>query len=175
MTVTFLRHGETDFNKSNLFCGICDCSITEEAKNSASKLKKELPEFDYYYCSPLKRTQETLKAIFPNSIPIIDDRIIEISLGIWEGLPKTSVNQELRSKFKNGNFSPEGAESNENVEKRVKDFLNNLFATYSSDEKVLIVTHNGILRTISRLLNINSINNNLEYFTIESSNYSYLI
>ena len=56
MHVTFLRHGETDFNKSNLFCRICDCSITEEAKNSASKLKKELPEFDYYYCSPLKRT-----------------------------------------------------------------------------------------------------------------------
>lgn len=175
MTVTFIRHGETDFNKSNLFCGISDCSITEEAKYNALKLKNVLPEFDYYYCSPLKRTQETLKAIFPNSIPIIDDRIIEISLGVWEGLPKTSVNQELRSKFKNGDFTPEGAENNENVETRIKDFLNNLFTTYSSDERVLVVTHNGVLRTISRLLNINQINNNLEYFTIDLNNYSNLI
>lgn len=175
MYITFMRHGETDYNKSNLFCGISDCSITDSAKVSATKLKETLPKFDYYYCSPLKRTQETLQAIFPSTLPIIDDRITEICLGCWEGLSKTSVAQSLRNKFKEGTFSPNGAESNENVEKRIKEFLNHLSTTYICDEKILVVTHNGVLRTLSRLLNINQINNNLEYFTIDLNNYSNLI
>ena len=175
MRVTFLRHGETDYNKSNLFCGISDCSITDNAKTSASQLKKVLPEFDYYYCSPLKRTQETLQAIFPNTLPIIDDRITEICLGCWEGLSKNSVDQNLRNKFKEGTFSPQGAESNENVEKRIKEFLKHLSSSYIYDEEVLVVTHNGVLRSISHLINIDQIKNNLEYFTIDLNNYSNLI
>ncbi len=175
MTITFLRHAETEFNKNNLFCGTSECDITEDGQKLAQNLKNELPNFDYYYCSPLKRTSETLKALFPNAVPIIDDRITEICLGVWEGIPKTSVNQELRQAFKKGSFTPVGAESNESVQERVISFLNYLFYTYVSDEKILVVTHNGFLRTTANLLGLKPISKNLEYFTIDLTNYQNLI
>lgn len=175
MKITFLRHAETEFNTMNLFCGISECNITENGRISAQKLRNEFSNFDYYYCSPLKRTQQTLNAIFPNAIPIIDDRIIEICLGSWEGLPKKSVNQEFRKEFKKGNFTPEGAESNESVEKRVISFLNDMFNTYTANEHILVVTHNGFLRTTANLLALNPISKNLEHFTIKSVDYKNFI
>ena len=111
MKITFIRHGETEYNKKNLFCGLSDCNITEESKKQAQVLQNVLPEFDMYYCSPLKRTKQTLNSIFPEAVPIIDDRIIEISLGSWEGLSKSSVDQDLRKNFRAGTYTPEGAES----------------------------------------------------------------
>ena len=173
MTITFLRHAETDFNKNNLFCGTSDCNITEEGAKLTKNLRNELPTFDFYYCSSLKRTSQTLNAIFPDAVPIIDDRIIEICLGVWEGVLKTSVDQNLRKEFKKGNFAPEGAESNESVEKRAISFLNYLFNTYTDNDKILVVTHNGFLRTVANLLGIKQISQNLEYFTIDSIYYAY--
>lgn len=167
MTITFLRHAETEFNKNGLFCGTSDCNITEEGSKLAKNLRNEFPEFDFYYCSPLKRTQQTLQAIFPNVNFIVDKRIIEICLGVWEGVPKTSVNQELRSKFKKGIYAPEGAESNESVKRRASSFLAYIAKNYTNEEKILVVTHNGFMRTLANMLGIKPISNNLEYFTID--------
>lgn len=170
MKITFLRHAETEFNAQDLFCGISDCNITENGKISAQKLRTQFPNFDYYYCSPLKRTYQTLNAIFPDAVPIIDDRIIEICLGIWEGVAKKSVNQNLRREFKKGTFTPKGAECNESVEKRIRCFLNDMFNSYTN-EHILVVTHNGFLRTTANLLGLTPISKNLEHFTINSVDY----
>lgn len=175
MTITYLRHAETGFNKKGFFCGTSDCDITEDGYLLAQTLKDKFYGFDYYYCSPLKRTCQTLNAIFPDAVAIIDNRITEICLGVWEGVPKTSVNQDLRKEFQKGNFAPEGAEANESVEKRTISFLNYMFNTYSADERILVVTHNGFLRTLARLLGTKPITKNLEYFTIESADYKSLI
>lgn len=174
MTITFLRHAETEFNRNDLFCGISDCNITEEGAKLAQNLRNEFPKFDFYYCSPLKRTCQTLHAIFPDAIPIIDERITEICLGVWEGVPKTSINQSLRKEFKKGNFTPERAESNKEVKKRIISFLNYMFTTYTHDEKILVVTHNGFLRTTANLLEIKPISKNLEHFTINSKGYIHI-
>lgn len=168
--ITFLRHAETELNKMNLFCGTTDCSITKNGAISAKNLREEFPdEFDVYYCSPLKRTWQTLQAIYPNSKFIIDPRITEINLGIWEGISKTSVNQDLRKQFKSGTFSPKGSESHESVKSRAIDFLNDMSKKYTHDEKILIITHNGFLRTLTNLLDIKPISKNLEYFTLDLS------
>lgn len=175
MTITFLRHAETDFNKNGLFCGTSDCNITQDGSNLAQNLRNELPSFDYYYCSPLKRTFQTLNAIFPDAVPIIDNRITEICLGVWEGVSKTSVNQDLRKAFKEGRFAPAGAESNESAQKRVLSFLKYMFNTYTSNESILVVTHNGFLRTTTNLLGLQPISKNLEYFTINLADCQNLI
>jgi len=171
MIITFLRHAETEFNSKNLFCGTSDCDITDKGKLLSENLRNEFSSFNFYYCSPLKRTWQTLNAIFPNADFIVDDRIIEIHLGTWEGISKTSVNQELRSEFKKGNFVPIGAESHESVENRVISFLKSMSNIYTEDDKILVVTHNGFLRTTANLLGIEPISKNLEYFTIDSKDY----
>lgn len=168
-TITFMRHAQTEYNTKGLFCGTSDCSITQEGANEAHKLRDELPKFDFYYCSPLRRTWETLHAIFPDVDFTVDSRVVEICLGTWEGIPKTSVNQDLRKAFKSGNYTPKGAESSESVQSRIKSFLSFIFETYTHDEKILVVTHNGFLRELARLIGVPPVTKNLEYLTVDSS------
>lgn len=173
-TLTFLRHAETEFNRNGLFCGLSDCNISEKGSELAKNLRNEFPEFDAYYCSPLKRTHQTLHAIFPNAHFTVDDRIIEICLGVWEGVPKISVDQNLRAKFKKGIYAPEKAESNKSVEKRALSFLASMAEKYTGEEKILVVTHNGFMRTLAKMLGIKPVSNNLAHFTINLNEYTTL-
>ena len=107
MKIVILRHAETELNNSGKFCGRTDCNITENGKSITAKLANIEPfvsGFKAIYVSPLKRTIQTLKAIYPNCEYIVDERLIEISLGSWEGKNKKSVNQSFfqtkRPKFK---------------------------------------------------------------------------
>jgi 2,3-bisphosphoglycerate-dependent phosphoglycerate mutase len=62
--VVLLRHGESVWNKENLFTGWTDVDLSEkgmeEAKQSGEILKKEGYSFDLAYCSVLKRAIRTL-------------------------------------------------------------------------------------------------------------------
>ena len=102
------------------------------------------------YCSPLKRTKQTLFAIFPEAKPIYDDRIIEISVGEWENTKKELYSNELRELFRKGLYTPPGGETHSDVDKRVCDFIEDVFEKFHGDEKILVVTHNGIMRAIKR-------------------------
>ena len=149
--LTFVRHAETDFNRAGIFAGRTDCNITQEGFEQAKKLlKDDEKDFDYIYCSPLKRTKQTLEAIIPGSVPIVDERIIEISIGEWEGKKKDSFDKDLVALYRAGQYTPPGAETTSQVDKRVCDFVESLFDTYKNNEKILIVTHNGVMRSIKR-------------------------
>lgn len=49
-----------------------------------------------------------------------------------------------------GQYTPPGAETTSQVDKRVCDFIKSLFCTYKENQKILIVTHNGVMRSIKR-------------------------
>lgn len=165
----FIRHAETDFNRDGIFAGRTDCNITKEGFEKAKELfRKEQKQFDYIYCSPLKRTKQTLEAIIPGSVPIVDERIIEISIGEWEGKKKDGIDKDLIALYRAGQFTPPGAETTSQVDKRVCGFVKSLFENYQDDEKILIVTHNGVMRSIKR----NFIN---EYSNIMSKNLGSIV
>lgn len=147
----FIRHAETEFNKDGIFAGRTDCNITKEGVEQAKKLfEEEQKHFDYIYCSPLRRTRQTLEAIIPGSVPIVDERITEISIGEWEGKKKESFDKGLVALYRNGQYTPPGAETTSQVDKRVCGFVKSLFENYKGNEQILIVTHNGVMRSIKR-------------------------
>lgn len=151
LNLMFIRHAETELNKEGIFAGRTDCNITKEGFEQAKEvLKDDEKNFDYIYCSPLKRTKQTLDAILPNSKPIIDERIIEISIGEWEGKKKETFDKNLVALYKAGQYTPPGAETTSQVDKRVCDFIESLFNKYKGNERILIVTHNGVMRSIKR-------------------------
>lgn len=151
LNLMFIRHAETQLNKEGIFTGRTDCNITKEGFERAKEvLKDDEKKFDYIYCSPLKRTKQTLDAILPNSTPIIDERITEISIGEWEGKKKASLDKTLVELYRIGQYSPPKAETTSQVDKRVCEFIESLFITYKNNEKILIVTHNGVMRSIKR-------------------------
>lgn len=170
--IIFLRHAETKLNKEGRFCGRIDTDITEEGRKQAEKMRETLKEyhFDTMYCSPLKRTKQTLEAIFPNREFIEADGFTEIGLGDWEGLKKEDVNQKLRKAFQRGDYVPPYGERHEDVEIRVRKTIERIFATYPDGSVILVCTSNGIMRTVKRIYGIENnkmMSGNLEYFSLK--------
>lgn len=98
--LVLIRHGESEWNKSNLFTGWTDVDLTEkgvnEAKNSGKLLKAEDFTFDIAYTSVLKRAIRTLWFVMDEMdlmwIPVIRDwRLNERHYGALQGLNKAET------------------------------------------------------------------------------------
>ncbi|KAL0113821.1 hypothetical protein PUN28_011274 [Cardiocondyla obscurior] len=65
--IVMVRHGESEWNKLNLFCGWYDANLSDKGKNEAVSAGKALKDanyvFDVAHTSVLTRAQETLKSI----------------------------------------------------------------------------------------------------------------
>lgn len=65
--IVMIRHGESEWNQKNLFCGWYDADLSdkgrEEAKAAGKALKAEGYQFDVAHTSVLKRAQITLNSI----------------------------------------------------------------------------------------------------------------
>lgn len=179
LNLMFIRHAQTELNKEGIFAGRTDCSITKEGFEQAKEVLKDTEKnFDYIYCSPLKRTKQTLDAILPNSTPIIDERIIEISIGEWEGKKKVSLDKNLLALYRAGQYTPPGAETTSQVDRRVCEFIESLFNKYKNNERILIVTHNGVMRSIKRNFvkeYDNIMSENLGHILLTDENYKYYL
>jgi len=147
--VVFMRHAKTTLNKEGKFAGRTDCDVLPEG---LEKLKEVFPytaeDFDYYYCSPLKRPRQTLEAVIPGIDPIIDERIIERDLGEWEATLCSNYPEEMIEAYIKGLYNPPGSESYGAVTRRVRSFVEDLFSKYKEGDRILVVSHAGILRQV---------------------------
>lgn len=165
MKLYVLRHGETEYNKEGRFQGQNNISLNEEGKKQAEETKKELQniKFDKVFVSPLKRAIETAKIVVPNYKIEIDNRIIERSFGKLEG-EKSIIDYEERIK----EF---GIESIEDLEKRVKCFLKEIFKKAKKEENILVVTHGGVAQIINKLLEEDYNEINFKDFLLKNGKY----
>ncbi|XP_003696158.3 phosphoglycerate mutase 2 [Apis florea] len=66
-TIVMVRHGESEWNKLNLFCGWYDSQLSDKGKLEAISAGKAIRDakftFDIAHTSLLSRAQDTLKAI----------------------------------------------------------------------------------------------------------------
>ena len=98
--VVLLRHGQSEWNKLNLFTGWQDVDLTEqgvqEAREAGRVMKEEGFKFDVAYTSVLKRAIKTLN----NALETMGDlwvpthkswRLNEISYGALQGLNKAET------------------------------------------------------------------------------------
>lgn len=98
--LVLIRHGESEWNKSNLFTGWTDVDLTEkgisEATTAGKLLKEEGFTFDLAYTSVLKRAIRTLWIVMDEMdlmwIPVIRDwRLNERHYGALQGLNKAET------------------------------------------------------------------------------------
>lgn len=178
--ITFIRHAETVYNDNKIFAGRIDCELSKKGiQDTIGKFDYKKENFDIYYCSPLKRSIDTLNLIIKDIDKInIDNRIIEICLGDWEGKKKDDFPPDLVLNYRNGLYIPPNAETMQEVDYRVTNFVSELFESYDDDTKILVITHNGVMRSIKRnfLPNYKNImSNNLESIILDKSNYNYYL
>ena len=100
MKLVLIRHGESEWNKLNLFTGWTDVDLSdkghEEAKSAGKTLKEEGYDFDVAYTSYLKRAIHTLNHVLDeldrNWIPVIKSwKLNERHYGALQGLNKAET------------------------------------------------------------------------------------
>lgn len=153
MRLYVIRHGETSWNKTRRLQGQQGADLDEEgvllARVTAEKMQ-DIP-FDLCYTSPLLRAEHTAQIILEGrNVPIVeDDRLKEISFGIWEGkccdLNHLEIPRERYLAFHEDAFAyvpPEGGESIQDVIDRAGSLFHELISDDSLQEKnILISTH----------------------------------
>jgi len=151
--ITFMRHAESKWNKVKIYAGRLDVPASEEGLDKArERYAGKLSEFDVYIVSELQRSPQTLEAIFPEAVPIVDSRITEMHLGDWQGKPKDSMDQGLRKAYVRGEYTPPNAEPPEQIENRVCSFVEEMFEIYDDETTMLVMTHSATLRNIRRAI-----------------------
>lgn len=154
MTVYIVRHGETDYNKEKRLQGEIDIPMNEYGRELARLTAAGLADvpFDKAFSSPLGRAKETAKTILGDrQVSLFEDsRIVEISLGEYEGLYFSEENYNIPDpdfmKFfdepQNYRTPPKG-ESFFDVINRTGAFWEELIHDASNEGKTILVTSHG--------------------------------
>lgn len=164
MIVYFTCHGETEWNKKGILQGHKDSKLTKKGRLSAERKGKSLrnKNVEIIYSSDLGRCLETSKIINKClKLKIIKtSKLREMNFGDFNGKPNKKFLKEfdLKDIYKK---TPNG-ESVYEFEKRVKSFIKILSKKHF--EKVLLVTHYGVVNTILKYFKEKSkISNKLVY------------
>jgi probable phosphoglycerate mutase len=164
----YVRHGETDFNVEARLQGRRDTELNahgrEQAKESGELLRdlfarngREAADFDYV-ASPLKRARETME-ILRATLGLdrhgyrVDDRLMEISYGEWEGLTLPEIDargpgilaERAREKW---DFAPPGGESYRALTNRISEW----YASLTRD--TVVGAHGGGARALMAIFGV---------------------
>ncbi|GEO25801.1 phosphoglycerate mutase [Alicyclobacillus acidoterrestris] len=150
MDIWLIRHGETDWNVSGRVQGWTDIPLNQTGRAQAQKLASYLEgiPFRQIYASDLSRALNTARAIAEKTgTPISTTRRLrEQYFGQAEGL----LREEKERRFPNG---IPGAETPQDVEERIRQFLTDLVAT-PVPGRVILATHGGVVRAALRWLGL---------------------
>ena len=170
MKLVLVRHGESEWNKLNLFTGWTDVDLSEkgheEAKQAGVLLKKEGYDFDVAYTSYLKRAIHTLNHVLEEMdrewLPVIKTwKLNERHYGALQGLRSYDVkppaladdderNAKLQPMYRD--VDPALLPNNESLEttvERAVPFFNEVVkADMKAGKRVIIAAHGNSLRAL---------------------------
>ena len=178
--ILLIRHGQSEWNKLNLFTGFKNVELTEQGVHEAKKASENFKElgvkFDLVYTSLLSRAQKTAKIILEgldqledltNNHKIIEDSALnERDYGDLTGLDKKETadkyGEEQVYKWRRGySDRPPAGESLEDVVLRVRNYfeLEILPQIHSiSNDNILIAAHGNSLRALLLVMGVYQIN-----------------
>ncbi len=155
--IYIIRHGQTELNNKKALQGRSDHPLNDtgiaQAQEAAAMLQGI--KFDAVYSSPLIRAVQTAKILAPELEPIIDERLIEMDYGPYEGMDLQNLAPEVITFFSDfiHNPAPDGMEQLGSVVDRAGLFIQEHGRTSGN---ILISTHAIAMKGI------------LEYLTPES-------
>lgn len=163
VTLYFVRHGETDWNKAQRYQGRQDIPLNATGRSQARRNGRVLAEMlghrsavlDYL-ASPLLRARETMEIVrrelaLAHDGYRVDDRLAEIHYGHWEGqlwneLPQTDPDGYAARQADPWSWQPRGGESYRMLSDRVAEWV----AEVRRD--AVVVSHGGVSRVLRGLI-----------------------
>ena len=154
--IYIIRHGQTELNNRKVLQGRSDHPLNDTGRQQADSARQDFAEagivFSEVYSSPLIRAVQTAEIIAPGSEIRLDDRLLEMDYGPYEGTDLTDMPPEVRTFFQDfvHNPPPPGMESLQAVVERASSFMEELKGETGN---ILISTHaiamKGILEALT--------------------------
>ncbi len=161
--LVLIRHGQSEWNKKNLFTGWKDPKLTpkgvDEAIEAGDELKGSGYSFDKMYTSELFRAQETGRIILDrmglDSIEVIKDLSLnERNYGDLAGLNKDDARKkwgedQVHIWRRSFDVPPPGGESLKDTAERVLPyFKQNIIPQLAKGLNILVAAHGNSLRAL---------------------------
>jgi len=154
--VILVRHGETDWNRKEVFRGRIDVALNQNGRKQAQALAEATREFhiDAIYSSPLSRSLETAEAvagIHCMSVKLADG-FIDFHYGDWQGLEHREVEKNFPDLYREWHESPHlvqipGGENLYDVSRRSLEELERL-SVKCEGQTIMIASH----RVVNKVL-----------------------
>jgi len=161
--LVLVRHGESEWNKLNLFTGWRDVDLSEagieEAKRAGALLKAEGLHFDIAFTSALKRAQRTLDLILAElgqtGLETIEDQALnERDYGDLSGLNKDDARkrwgeEQVHIWRRSYDVPPPGGESLKDTAARVLPYYEaRIWPEVRAGKNVIVAAHGNSLRAL---------------------------
>ena len=165
--LVLVRHGQSDWNRKNLFTGWKNPGLTDqgvsEAENTGEKLKEQGFNFDVMFTSELKRAQNTGEIILeklnePNLATIKSVNLNERDYGDLTGMNKDEARTEFGEEQvhiwrRSYDVHPPGGESlKDTYDRAIPYFESNIMPELNDSKNVLIAAHGNSLRSLVKFI-----------------------
>ncbi len=165
--LVLVRHGESEWNKKNLFTGWRDVGLTEkgiaEAETAGRKLKAQGIRFDVAFTSALVRAQHSLDLMLAEmgqkDIPVIKDQALnERDYGDLSGLNKDDARAKWGAEQvlvwrRSYDVAPPGGESLKDTAARVLPYyIQEILPRVLRGDNVIVAAHGNSLRALVMVL-----------------------
>jgi 2,3-bisphosphoglycerate-dependent phosphoglycerate mutase len=165
--LVLVRHGESEWNKKNLFTGWRDVGLTEkgiaEARAAGRKLKVQGFRFDVAFTSALVRAQHSLDLVLEEmgqkDIPVFKDQALnERDYGELSGLNKDDARakwgaEQVHVWRRSYDVAPPGGESLKDTAARVLPYyIQEILPRVLRGDNVIVSAHGNSLRALVMVL-----------------------
>ena len=165
--LVLVRHGESEWNKKNLFTGWRDVGLTEkgiaEARAAGRRLKAQGFTFTVAFTSALVRAQHSLDLMLEElgqtKIPVLKDQALnERDYGELSGLNKDAAREkwgaeQVHTWRRSYDVAPPGGESLRDTAARVLPFsIQHILPRVLRGDTVIVSAHGNSLRALVMVL-----------------------
>lgn len=159
MNILLVRHGETAWNREGRYQGRTDIPLSPDGQTQVRALGARLRHLPITVAiaSPLSRARTTAEAILEGrATPLeLDDGLVEISHGGWEGQLASDIELSHAEMFGTWRSAPErhvpagpGAETLGDVEERAWPVFLRAISRLGPDDTALIAAHDAVNRVL---------------------------
>ena len=163
MNLYIIRHGQTKWNKEEVFRGTKDIPLNDVGMQEATALGEYLKDthFDAIYTSPLSRATQTAEALgrAVSLDPVEEPNLIDLNFGTWQGVSHEEVKKKYSDLYRTWINTPEKAhfpegESLQEVLNRVDTLMETLLGKHIG-QTIALVSHRVVCKVlICRLLGL---------------------